>query len=275
MDIMADFMGPVYTRRIEIEKNALNKYMTVNEKDGAFVKYPDAKIRDFYHGISIYDQDKIKILMKKLKIQEPNLSELNIMTSETSGLFCKTGNPSDVSGEYIWIRAVLKDGVVLPWVCFDKVFFSLTFCQDTLNYIVSNARYRRAILFDKSNSDISNKRYITIDNMSSYVGDKEYKTTYYGYKLQLPYMLYAFNQIKEIDSDIQELHILSSKTSQDLFFPSSHKGRNVWWRFKTVNNISPWFFEYQTKTVSECLQLCTNAGNWIVNAVKQLKNKQY
>ena len=100
---------------------------------------------------------------------------------------------------------------------------------------------------DVRKSDIPNTEYITINVNGIFVGDKP-ATHYRGEKMKfLNSAISTFGSIRvEINPNVQELHVLSSKTRGrrgQTGKPSAKSGESVWYRVKfNDGTVSDWVY---------------------------------
>ena len=121
-------------------------YITVN-KDGIFV---GGKPATTYRGVKIYGISFVKDSFARIQKQNPNITELHVLSSKTSGGYATVGNPSPEHGRYAWCRVKNNDGKLGGWV-FDEAYTSATDCafncaNDCAWNVPAYAAFRRVVL---------------------------------------------------------------------------------------------------------------------------------
>ena len=130
------------------------EYITIN-KDGVFVGGEPATT---YRGVKIYNINYVKNTFAVIQERNPNITELHVLSSETSGGYGMVGNPSPEHGSNAWCRVKMKGGTVGGWVFYDAYTSAANcaryFAYDCANRVRADAAFRRAGLvtaFDKKN----------------------------------------------------------------------------------------------------------------------------
>ena len=135
------------------------KYITVKRnKNGAVGVFVGGKPATHYRGQEIYDINYVKDTFAGIQEQNPNITELHVLSSNTSGEFAMVGNPSSTPGRYAWCRVKNNDGKLGGWV-FDYAYASATNCANycalgCASDVRGSAAFWRAVLgtaFDKKN----------------------------------------------------------------------------------------------------------------------------
>ena len=197
-------------------------YITVNA-NGIFV---GGKPATTYRGVEIsniggYVEDTFAWIQE----QNSNITELHVMSSKTSGKCAKVGNPSSEHGSNAWCRVKYNDGRVYSWV-FVRAYTSATICANwCASHCATDVRtgtcaFQRAVLGkliivkqEAAHPDIPNTEYITVNVNGIFVGGKP-ATTYRGVRiLDMDSVKNTFAWIQEQNSNITELHVLSSNAS--------------------------------------------------------------
>ena len=126
------------------------EYITVKrEKDrvGIFV---GGKPATDYRGVIIYDINYVKNIFAWIQEQNPDITELHVLLSKTSGRYATVGNPSPEHGRYAWCRVKNNDGKLGGWVftCeYVSAAFSASYCAyDCAFYVRAFAAFQRAVL---------------------------------------------------------------------------------------------------------------------------------
>ncbi|MBO4626200.1 MAG: hypothetical protein J5679_02935 [Alphaproteobacteria bacterium] len=88
------------------------EYITINQ-DGIFI---GGKPTKHYRGQELRAPEHIVERFKFLQSKYQNIKEVHMMTSESIGEYCATGNPTAKHGSYLWGNIEFVDGVVGPWV---------------------------------------------------------------------------------------------------------------------------------------------------------------
>ena len=130
------------------------EYITIN-KDGVFV---GGKPATTYRGVKIYGINYVQDALAWIQEQNPNITELHVLSSETSGYFATVGNPSSTRGRYAWCRVKMTDGTIGGWV-FANAYSSAPNCAincagSCAARVRAGAAFRRAVLgtaLDKQN----------------------------------------------------------------------------------------------------------------------------
>ena len=126
-------------------------YITVKRGDDAQVGiFVGGKPATHYRGVIIYDKSYVKDIFAWIQEQNPNITELHVLSSKTSGGYAKVGNPSSTHGRYAWCRVKNNDGKLGGWV-FAHAYTSAAdcayICAISCAYTVrANAAFRRAVL---------------------------------------------------------------------------------------------------------------------------------
>ena len=114
---------------------------------------------------------------------------------------------------------------------------------------------------DVRKSDIPNTEYITIHANGIFVGGKP-STHYRGEKIKFSdFAISIFGSIqREINPNVQELHVLSSETRghrAQTGKPSAKAGENAWYRVKFNNGtISDWVYLSSQGSGPSCARIC-------------------
>ena len=126
------------------------EYITVKrEKDrvGIFV---GGKPATYYRGVIIYDINYVKNIFAWIQEQNPDITELHVLLSKTSGRYATVGNPSPEHGRYAWCRVKNKGGELGGWVfalarksVYDCARYCAYFCA---SHVRSDDAFRRAVL---------------------------------------------------------------------------------------------------------------------------------
>lgn len=236
------------------------EYITIN-KDGIFV---GGKPATHYRGEEIYDIRCIKRRFSDIQKLNPDVAELHVLSSVTSGEYAKTGNPSHVHGPNEWCRIVWNDGTVGTWVFFyasSTVPLCASSCANTCELYVHSVASFRSVLFG-----VKNKEYVTINAKGIFVGGKRAKK----YRGQGMYFaqdaVNFFKDFQNQNKNVAELHILSSETSGTSLKsgnPSRKHGKYPWCRVKFDNgNVGPWVPDssYEYSSASNCAYYCVRYG---------------
>ena len=126
-----------------------------------------------------------------------------------------------------------------------------------------------------TNEGISNNDYVTISRDGIFVGDKP-ATVYHKQTIAKP------EQIKQIWNmpgleDINELHVLQSDTSGQVFHPgnpeSSATGHYIWIRANTKYGMSPWIFRLPDIGRDDAASLCAFQGAWTLRQYPNWVNR--
>ena len=122
------------------------EYITVNA-NGIFV---GGKPATHYRGVSIYDTTYVKDVFAWIQKQNPNITELHVLSSETSGYFATVGNPSSTHGRYVWCRVKNNDGKLGGWVFYYAYRFA-PYCahkcaRNCAGAFHGDPAFRRAVL---------------------------------------------------------------------------------------------------------------------------------
>ena len=134
-------------------------YITVKRGDDAQVGiFVGGKPATHYRGVIIYDKSYVKDIFAWIQEQNPNITELHVLSSETSGRYGMVGNPSPERGRYAWCRVKNNDGRLGDWVfggagpdAPDCAYYCASYCAGRVR---AYAAFRRAVLvtaFDKKN----------------------------------------------------------------------------------------------------------------------------
>ena len=135
------------------------KYITVKRGDDAQVGiFVGGKPATTYCGVKINDINYVKNTFARIQEQNPNITELHVLSSKTSGGYATVGNPSPEHGRYAWCRVKYKDGKLGGWG-FCSTYTSATDCANDCAFncarnVRADAAFRRAVLgtaFDKKN----------------------------------------------------------------------------------------------------------------------------
>ena len=114
---------------------------------------------------------------------------------------------------------------------------------------------------DVRKSDIPNTEYITINANGIFVGGKP-STHYRGEKIKSSDLAISiFGSIqREINPNVQELHVLSSETRghrAQTGKPSAEPGENAWYRVKfNDGTISDWVYLSSQSSGPSCARIC-------------------
>ena len=130
------------------------EYITIN-KDGVFV---GGKPATTYRGVKIYGINYVNDALAWIQEQNPNITELHVLSSNASGKFATVGNPSSTCGRYAWCRVKYIDGKLGDWV-FYYAYTSAADCAFNCALgcaydVRADAAFRRAVLgtaLDKQN----------------------------------------------------------------------------------------------------------------------------
>ena len=100
--------------------------------------------------MEIYDINYVKYTFAGVQEQNPNITELHVLSSETSGGYAMVGNPSPEHGRYAWCRVKNNDGKLGGWV-FSYAYESAAGCADNCasdcaDNVRARAAFRRAVL---------------------------------------------------------------------------------------------------------------------------------
>jgi hypothetical protein len=109
-------------------------------------------------------------------------------------------------------------------------------------------------------SEITNTDYITINTNGIFVGGKPAET-YRDDAIRAKHLARNyFADIREINPDVAELHVLSSETRGKygvMGNPSKKHGPNAWCRVKFENGkTTSWVFAETTRSVAHCASYC-------------------
>ena len=132
------------------------KYITVKRnKNGAVGVFVGGKPATTYRGVKIYGINYLKDAFVWMQEQNPNITELHVLSSETSGGYAMVGNPSSEHGRYAWCRVKNNDGKLGGWV-FGYAYAFATDCAAyyAINcpyYVRVDAAFRRAVLVTSFN----------------------------------------------------------------------------------------------------------------------------
>ena len=135
------------------------EYITVKrDENGAVDVFVGGKPATHYRGVEIYDINYVKNIFAWIQEQNPNITELHVLSSRTLGEYARVGNPSPEHGRYAWCRVKNNDGKLGGWV-FDYAYTSATDCAYNCAYLCAGyvrayAAFRRAVLgtaLDKQN----------------------------------------------------------------------------------------------------------------------------
>jgi len=127
------------------------EYITVKRGDDAQVGiFVGGKPATHYHGQEIYDINYVKDTFAVIQEQNPNVTELHVLSSKTWGECDTVGNPSSTPGRYAWCRVKNNDGKLGGWV-FDHAYTSASDCASfcasfCASYVQADAAFRRAVL---------------------------------------------------------------------------------------------------------------------------------
>ena len=131
------------------------EYITIN-KDGVFV---GGKPATHYRGVKIYGINYVKNAFAGIQEQNPNIIELHVLSSKTSGEFATVDNPSSKHGSNAWCRVKNNGGKLGNWV-FGYAYTSAAYCafncanDCAYDVLRADAAFRRALLgtaLDKQN----------------------------------------------------------------------------------------------------------------------------
>ena len=102
-------------------------YITVKrDENGGVDVFVGGKPATTYRGVEIYGTNfVIKDAFARIQKYDPNVTELHVLSSETSG-FAKVGNPSPEHGRYAWCR--VKNNYELGGWVFAYEFSSASYC---------------------------------------------------------------------------------------------------------------------------------------------------
>ena len=93
------------------------EYITVKrDENGAVDVFVGGKPATHYRGAEISDINYVKNTFVWMQEQNPNITELHVLSSKTSGGYAKVGNPSSTHGRYAWCRVKNNDGKLGGWV---------------------------------------------------------------------------------------------------------------------------------------------------------------
>jgi hypothetical protein len=124
------------------------EYITVKrDENGAVDVFVGGKPAIKYRGVRIYDINYVKDTFIWIQEQNPNITELHVLSSETSAMV--GNNPSPEHGRYAWCRVKYKDGQFGGWV-FVRARASAPLCAlscayDCAAHVRVNAAFRRAV----------------------------------------------------------------------------------------------------------------------------------
>lgn len=114
-------------------------------------------------------------------------------------------------------------------------------------------------------TEIENTKYITVKRDTNgeieiFVGDKP-ATHYYGKEIYWPKtVIKNFAWMQKQNSDIEEFHIISSKTPGEYAKsgnPSEEPGRYAWCRIKLKNGfVGNWVFNFGNELSADCASNC-------------------
>ena len=124
-------------------------YITVKrDENGAVDVFVGGKPATTYRGVKIYDINYVKNAFAWIQKQNPNITELHVLSSETSGGYAMVGNPSPEHGSNAWCRVKYKDGQFGGWVfalartsAWDCAYYCAYNCA---YYVRADAVFRRA-----------------------------------------------------------------------------------------------------------------------------------
>ncbi len=122
-------------------------YITVKrDENGAVDVFVGGKPATTYRGVKIYDINYLKDTFVWMQEQNPNITELHVLSSKTSGEHAKVGNPSPEHGRYAWCRVKNNDGKLGGWV-FGAARTSAAYCAyDCAFSVRAYAAFRQAVL---------------------------------------------------------------------------------------------------------------------------------
>ena len=131
------------------------EYITVKrDENGALDVFVGGKPATTYRGVKIYNINYVKNTFAVI----PNITELHVLSSGTSGGYGMVGNPSPEHGSNAWCRVKNNDGKLGGWVFYDAYTSAANcaryFAYDCANRVRADAAFRRAGLvtaFDKKN----------------------------------------------------------------------------------------------------------------------------
>ena len=135
------------------------EYITVKrDENGAVDVFVGGKPAIKYRGEDICGMQSVKNMFAGIQEQNPNITELHVLSSKTSGGYCMVGNPSPERGRYAWCRVKNNDGKLGGWG-FCSTYTSATDCANDCAFncarnVRADAAFRRAVLgtaFDKKN----------------------------------------------------------------------------------------------------------------------------
>ncbi len=124
------------------------EYITVKrDENGQVGIFVGGKPATHYRGVKINDINYVKDAFAGIQKQNPNITELHGLSSETSAM---VGNPSPEHGRYAWCRVKNNDGKLGGWV-FAYAYASAADCAYDCAYIcafnvLAYATFRRAVL---------------------------------------------------------------------------------------------------------------------------------
>ena len=127
------------------------EYITVKrDENGQVGIFVGGKPATTYRGVKINDINYVKNTFAWIQKHYQNITELHVLSSETSGYFATVGNPSPEHGRYAWCRVKNNDGKLGGWV-FAHAYTSAAdcayICAISCAYTVrANAAFRRAVL---------------------------------------------------------------------------------------------------------------------------------
>ena len=135
------------------------EYITVKrDENGAVDVFVGGKPATDYRGVKIYEINYVKNTFAEIQELNPNITELHVLSSKTSGGYAMVGNPSPEHGRYTWCRVKNNDGKLGGWVfalARTSAWDCAYRCADRCAYYVrADAAFRRAVLgtaFDKKN----------------------------------------------------------------------------------------------------------------------------
>ena len=126
------------------------KYITVKrDENGAVGVFVGGKPATTYRGVIIYDKSYVKDIFAWIQEQNPNITELHVLSSKTSGGYATVGNPSPEHGSNAWCRVKNNDGKLGGWG-FCSTYTSATDCANDCAFncarnVRADAAFRRAV----------------------------------------------------------------------------------------------------------------------------------
>ena|GEM_PF-4286149 len=124
------------------------EYITVKrDENGQVGIFVGGKPATHYRGVNIYDINYVKDIFAWIQEQNPNITELHVLSSKTWGKFAKVGNgnPSFEHGENAWCRVKNNDGKLGDWVFCDECCVNLC-ALNCARYLRWHPAFQRAVL---------------------------------------------------------------------------------------------------------------------------------